>query len=364
MWKAIPPALIAAFAILPWPARATEAAPATNPTVSIVTGLAADDLLNVRVSASPFAKVSDRLANGATLKNHGCGDFKGYQWCRVEETGGHAVKGWVPGRYLRDVDPGEAAALATTLAGDASEKEAATGGEPDAGGTAEAATPPPEAEARTAAATPDNLADRLDVDDHPIQAGNTAATAEKKAALSAYVRAYAASKGIATDAAAPTGPEDPAGDPADPTGDTATAADAGIPVPTPRPDPAGAPPMQVAVTAAPALDPQTVGQVSETEAASGPGPAKIVNGEVPCARYYGQPMTHCDASIARSGAGAAEVTVKWTDGSTRIIDFRDGKPSGSNGHGDFRYTREAGLNMIRIGKSERFEITDALAFGD
>jgi hypothetical protein len=75
-------------------------------------------------------------------------------------------------------------------------------------------------------------------------------------------------------------------------------------------------------------------------------------------------MTRCEVSIVRSGADTADVTVNWPDGGTREISFKGGKPSGSNSRSDFRFTREGDLNMIRIGVSERFEITDTLAFGD
>ena len=88
-----------------------------------------------------------------------------------------------------------------------------------------------------------------------------------------------------------------------------------------------------------------------------------MEGQIPCARYLGQPMGQCKASIVRSGDDAAQVTVKWPDGSTRVIDFSAGEPKGSDSRGEFRFTREGGLSMIRVGKSERFEITDALAFG-
>ncbi|TIV68820.1 MAG: SH3 domain-containing protein, partial [Mesorhizobium sp.] len=46
------------------------------------------------------------------------------------------------------------------------------------------------------------------------------------------------------------------------------------------------------------------------------------------------------------------------------ITFRDGKPAGSDSPDEFRSTREGSLNMIRVGTSERFEITDALALGE
>jgi hypothetical protein len=87
-------------------------------------------------------------------------------------------------------------------------------------------------------------------------------------------------------------------------------------------------------------------------------------GEIPCARYVGQPMTSCAAAIRRGGPDKAEVTVTWPDGGVRIIGFREGKPEGADAGGELRYTREGRLTMIRIGVSERFEITDALAFGN
>jgi hypothetical protein len=129
-------------------------------------------------------------------------------------------------------------------------------------------------------------------------------------------------------------------------------AGAGVPVPTPRPggDEAGAE-IRTARTVQPDQPAVT-------------GATASFSGEIPCARYVGQPMTHCAASVARKGANAADVTVTWPDGGNRVINFRDGNPAGSNSRASFRFTREGTLNMIRIGQSERFEITDALAFGD
>ena len=66
--------------------------------------------------------------------------------------------------------------------------------------------------------------------------------------------------------------------------------------------------------------------------------------------------------VARNPTGL--LTPYPPDGGTRVIGFYDGKPAGANSRGEFRFTREGDLNMIRVGVSERFEITDALAFGD
>jgi len=97
-------------------------------------------------------------------------------------------------------------------------------------------------------------------------------------------------------------------------------------------------------------------------ASADPG-APAPDAGIPCARHVGQPMTRCEISVAHEG-GDSVVTVTWPDGGTRVINFRDGKPSGSDSRDEFRFTREGSLNMIRIGVSERFEITDALALGD
>lgn len=86
--------------------------------------------------------------------------------------------------------------------------------------------------------------------------------------------------------------------------------------------------------------------------------------EIPCARYVGQPMTRCEAGAVRLADGSADVTIAWPDGGRRVIRFRNGEPEGTDSRGEFRFTREANLNMIRVGLSERFEITDSLPFGD
>jgi hypothetical protein len=75
-------------------------------------------------------------------------------------------------------------------------------------------------------------------------------------------------------------------------------------------------------------------------------------------------MTSCAAAIVRKGADKADITVTWPDGGSRLISFDAGRPAGSDAKSDFRFTREGSLSMIRIGVSERFEITDTLAFGN
>lgn len=189
-----------------------------GPELFVVDGVAHNDLLNVRATASATGKVVGRLPNGVVLHNQGCGDFNGVRWCKVESVEDSSVSGWVAGRYLSEA-------------------------------FVEAAAQPP---VEGVAEPPDNagLAENFDA-----------------------------------------------------------------------------------------------------------------TGEIPCARYYGQPMAQCTAVATRGTEGEATVTVSWPDGGTRAIVFRNGRADESDAADPLSYTREADLNMIRIGKSERFEIPDTLAFG-
>lgn len=83
---------------------------------------------------------------------------------------------------------------------------------------------------------------------------------------------------------------------------------------------------------------------------------------MPCARYEGEPMGQCDFGVKRLGAGAAEVTIFWPDGSTRIVVFEDGAVASSDAGEELRATKEADLFLVTIG-FERFEIPEAVPFG-
>ncbi|RWD63400.1 MAG: SH3 domain-containing protein [Mesorhizobium sp.] len=245
------------------PALAEEA-PGTI--ISIIGGLAPDDLLNIRATASPSGKIAARLPNGAAVKNYGCKDVDNYPWCKVEDTQGAHITGWVPARYLSPNNPAAAPEDAAAPATDASLPR-------DADAPSEE---PPDIAARLGGAEPAE----------PPSAADISVTAMQDA----YGLAFAAQTTAAFD----------------------------------TPD---------------------------------------AEGGIPCARRVGQPMTRCEISVAHEGGDSA-VTVTWPDGGTRVITFRDGKPAGSDSPDEFRSTREGSLNMIRVGTSERFEITDALALGE
>lgn len=267
---------------------------AADEAVAIVSGLAPGDLLNIRAAASPVGQVRTRLPNGAAVRNSGCGEFNGYQWCKVQVIDQPDISGWAPARYLMSVNPdGSTTAELPTL----DEEEMKTGmpAVPAAGpGTDPAPVLPP------------NLAARLgDAPSAPVEGNQGEPVGLTTAELDAYRLALLSRV-----------PAEPAGT------DVALAV------------------------------PQTAD--SDWDA----------TGEIPCARHVGQPMERCRVEVRRSGAGKAEVLVTWPDGGTRLITFDGGKPVGADVAEDFRFTREGALNMIRIGVSERFEITDALAFGD
>lgn len=90
-------------------------------------------------------------------------------------------------------------------------------------------------------------------------------------------------------------------------------------------------------------------------------------GSIPCAQYSGQPMGQCDFTVARAGGGYATVVITRSDGTTRSIYFRMGRPVGADtsqadGYPEFRTEKENDLHMIRVG-TERYEIPDAVVLG-
>ncbi|WP_245279006.1 SH3 domain-containing protein [Mesorhizobium loti] len=398
------PSLLAAFAAVV-PAHAED-----TPFISIVTGLAPDDLLNVRAKPSAIGKTEARLAAGASVRNLGCNDIDGRPWCMVESDN-PKVTGWTPARYLVPVNPAKVPnpdeATPIAAATDASQAPPANGaaaatppvaGAAPAAASVSATSPANPVVAQTEAASPPDLTARLGDVTHAAAPEAPVKSATATAMQDAYGLALAAQDNPTTSeikspiqapeavaavtvtpppstpvitapattvsaAPVPTTPAaNAAGQPVEeaagaPVADAAPAADdspavaaPGIPVPTPRPD---------SKAEEPAIDPQTVARVEPTQVH-----APDATGEIPCARYVGQPMARCAVSVVRSGGDKADITVTWPDGGTRVISFYAGQPAGSNSRSDFRFTREGTLNMIRVGVAERFEITDQLALGD
>lgn len=65
-----------------------------------VSGVAANDRLNVRSAPSANAEIVGRLRNGAVVRNLGCRNIGKSRWCRISARGEHGVHGWTNGRFL------------------------------------------------------------------------------------------------------------------------------------------------------------------------------------------------------------------------------------------------------------------------
>lgn len=90
-------------------------------------------------------------------------------------------------------------------------------------------------------------------------------------------------------------------------------------------------------------------------------------GKIPCAQFSGQPMNQCNFGVARDGGGTATVSITRLDGLKRAVFFDKGEAIGADtseadGYHDFSAEKESDLNFIRVGP-ERYEIPDAVIFG-
>ena len=90
-------------------------------------------------------------------------------------------------------------------------------------------------------------------------------------------------------------------------------------------------------------------------------------GPIACAQALGQPMTDCEAGVARAGGGYATVVVTKPDGTTRTLYFRMNRAVGADtsqadGYPEFNAARDGDLHLIRVG-TERYEVPDAFTLG-
>jgi hypothetical protein len=77
----------------------------TMPRESIyeVTGVAPNDVLNLRTGPSTTYAIRDRLPNGTLLRSRGaCETHEQGLWCPVERMEGTKIPGWVSARYIRE----------------------------------------------------------------------------------------------------------------------------------------------------------------------------------------------------------------------------------------------------------------------
>ena len=350
----------------------------SGPGVAMVQGLAVNDALNVRAEASPVGKVMGRLPNGATVNKHECKGVNGYDWCRVDAIEVKDVAGWAPARYLRMLDLGDDEAGVAAVAPEAGDPAPTVAAEVQ--GAAAETTP--------VAVSPSPRPDGPDVAPAPVLPPAAAAVAPVAEPAPEAAAAGTEKDDRPTQAQPSTPPGGPAGQRAEavPLPPGLDARFAGAPVPeVPTPPLSATEPFYMlalsdvateeakAETAPAELSPTAPAGQAQPEpparpegdkvAALAPSTEPAIAFDIPCARYVGQPMTRCRAEAKRAAGGAADVVVTWPDGGTRVLQFRDGLPASSNGRGEFRYVREGNLNMIRVGVSERFEITDDQSTG-
>lgn len=96
---------LSSFAILAATVFTFHAGRAQEPSgMAAVSGLAMNDLLNVREKASPLGKTLGRLENGALVTKFECEMVNDYEWCRIAAVDAADVKGWAPSRYLLPLD--------------------------------------------------------------------------------------------------------------------------------------------------------------------------------------------------------------------------------------------------------------------
>ncbi|MGB6119164.1 MAG: SH3 domain-containing protein [Mesorhizobium sp.] len=78
--------------------------PAAAPELFEVTGLAIDDELNLRATASATGMLVARVRMGAVVRNLGCADVDKYRWCKIAATDDERIQGWAAARYLVPLD--------------------------------------------------------------------------------------------------------------------------------------------------------------------------------------------------------------------------------------------------------------------
>lgn len=74
---------------------------ASGPDWWAVTGVGADDMLNLRAGPTGNDRILARVANGAKLRNLGCVGQGRLRWCQVS-TADDRVTGWASGRFLQE----------------------------------------------------------------------------------------------------------------------------------------------------------------------------------------------------------------------------------------------------------------------
>lgn len=85
-------------------------------------------------------------------------------------------------------------------------------------------------------------------------------------------------------------------------------------------------------------------------------------GSLPCSTAAGQPTGSCPFRASRGSGGSANVWITLPSGKERYIQFREGKPVGTDPGLEMSFEHSDDLTTLRIG-AERYEIPDAVIYG-
>jgi uncharacterized protein YgiM (DUF1202 family) len=69
-----------------------------------VTGVPANDVLNMRSGPSTYNRITGALGNGDKVRNLGCRNEHGSRWCKIRMRSDMKEEGWVNARYLARAD--------------------------------------------------------------------------------------------------------------------------------------------------------------------------------------------------------------------------------------------------------------------
>jgi len=296
-------------------------ADASGPDFFRVTGVAADDVLNIREAPDAgSAKIGEIPPEGDGIRNLGCQGGLGFaewqgasasereaaarsRWCRIDYQG---IEGWVAGRFLAEGTRPPPEAIRA-------EPESAPYPEPDRRRTS--ATPP--------YLSPFGISDALDIRAKP----STRAAVVADALAGTVLRNYGCRESEGRRWCEVERVE----------GNTTRG-----------------------WAAAEYLE--------EANAALRAGQGVFdAGGWIDCSPVRGESMTQCGFGVARDGGGTATVMVTRPDGRNRALFFENGDflgadTSEADGYHDTAATKQGDVFEVRVGP-ERYEIFEAVIFG-
>jgi uncharacterized protein YraI len=286
---------------VPTPPPQPPAAPVPPPTGQLVqvTGVAPNDVLNVRSGPGTSYQVIGALGNGTTVRRLGCRSVGTARWCEIQQLTDMRERGWVNARFLGE--PGVAAPQPP--ASQLPERPGAgvtvqvTGLQP--GGRLNLRTGP-----GTSYPVSGSLSNGTSV--RRLSCESLAGTrwCQVELLTPGRQRGWVSGRYL-TDGAASQLP-----------GDTAL-----------------------------------------------PGTGVSATGRIPCTDRASTALSDCPFAVSRHGRGTATLRVTLPSGAIRRIDFQRGIPTASDGTGYLGYTRYGDTIDVRIGASERYQVFDAVVFG-